>query len=141
MSIKYKVVKQVFGFDQSKTPQYVAKAVPGQKLSFDKVCIQVAQICGVHRSMSTVIISGLFDVLVNNLDMGHSIELGDFATLRPGIRAKAQKSMEQATAKTIYRRRVNFVPGKMLSSFLNDVSVSHMTMHDWDYTNNSSDSE
>jgi len=138
MSIKYKVVKQIFGFDQSKSPRYVAKSVTGEMLDFEKVCHQVCQICGIHRGIVYVVISGLLDVLVNNLGMGHSVKLGEFGILRPGIRAKAQTSEEEADSQTIYRRRVTFVPGKMLKNFLQNVSITRMVPQDVDYTDGSS---
>lgn len=70
MGIRYKVVKQSFGFDESKTEKYVLKTVMGEMLSFDKVCNQVTQVCGAHRGTVTQVLGGLFDVAVNYFDMG-----------------------------------------------------------------------
>lgn len=141
MSIKYKIVKQVFGFDKTNTPKYVARMVTGEMLPFDKVCNQVTQICGVHRGLVNLIIGGLLDVMVNNLDMGHSIKLGEFGVLRPGIRAKAQDEEEAIDAETIYRRRIVFVPGKMLKNFLKDVSVTRAPIQELDYTKGNDDDD
>lgn len=126
MSIQYKVIKQVFGFDKDGKEKYVLKAVTGEMLTFDKVCNQVSQICGAHRGTVVLIIGGLLDVLVNNLDMGHSVQLGEFGVLRPGLRTKAQDNAETATVQAIYRKKVNFVPGKMLKNFIKDVAVSRV---------------
>lgn len=134
MSVNYKVVKQVFGYDNTNTVKYVARAVTGEMLSYDKVRIQVAQICGIHRGITNVVLDGLIDVLMNNLDMGHSVQLGEFGSLRPGIRAKAKDSEEEASASTIYRRKINFVPGKLLKDFLKNVSVTRVAPIDVDYT-------
>ena len=138
MSIQYKVVKQVFNFDETKTEKYVVKTVTGEMLPFDKVRKQVCQITGSHRGTVNLVIDGLLDVLVNNLDMGHSVKLGEFGILRPGIRARAQDDEKEANANSIYRRKVNFVPGKMLKNFLKDVAVSRMTIPDTDFTDGSS---
>lgn len=138
MSIKYKVVKQVFGFDKTGTAKYVARTVTGDMLDFDKVRKQVAQVCGAHRGTVNLVIDGLIDVMVNNLDMGHSVQLGEFGVLRPGIRAKAQDSEEAITAQTVYRRRIVFFPGKMLRNFLDNVSVTRMAIPDVDFTDGSS---
>lgn len=141
MSIKYKVVKQVFGFDETKTPRYVVKPVTSGVLTFNKVRSQVTQICGIHRGTVNLVIDGLLDVMVNNLDMGHSIQLGEFGMLRPAIRAKAQDTEETANAESIYRRRINFVPGKLLKNFLRDVSISRMAPVNTDYTNSGENTE
>ncbi|NDW12383.1 DNA-binding protein [Bacteroides sp. 214] len=128
MSMPYKVIKQSFGFDETKTEKYVAKAVTGGMLPFKKVCNQVSQICGAHRGTVVLVIGGLLDVMVNNLDMGHSVQLGEFGILRPGLRAKAQDTEEAANAQSIYRKKINFVPGKMLKDFLEDLSVTRTTV-------------
>ena len=137
MSIKYKIVKQIFGYDTTRTVKYVAKSVTGEMLTFDKVRKQTAEICGIHRGTTNLVLDGLLDVLVNNLDMGHSVQLGEFGILRPGIRAKAQDEEKAVSADTVYRRRINFVPGKMLKNFLRDVSVTRAVPMDTDYTTGS----
>ncbi len=137
MSITYKVVKQVFGFDKEKTPKYVVRAVTGEMLTFDKVRHQVAQISGIHRATVNSVVEGLLDVLVNNLDMGHSVQLGEFGVLRPGMQAKAQATEEDVKASTIYRRKIIFVPGKMLKELLRNVSVNRMGVQETDYTDDS----
>ncbi len=124
MSIRYKVVKQVFGFDKTGTEKYVVKAVTGKTLTFDKVCAQVTQVCGAHRGTVSQVISGLFDVMVNHLDMGHSVQLGEFGTLRPGLRTHAQDSKQTANASAVYRRKINFISGSMLKNFLKDIPLS-----------------
>jgi len=123
MSLKYKVVKQVLGFDKDGGEKYILKAVTGEMLPFKKVCNQVCQITGMHRGVVNLIIGGLLDVMVNSLEMGHSVQLGDFGTIRPGLRTKAQDSEEKANAKAIYRKKINIVPGKMLKNCLNDAGV------------------
>ena len=141
MSIKYKVVKQVFGFDKTGETKYVVKPVAGETLTFDKVRTQVVQICGAHRGVVNQVIAGLIDVMVNNLDMGHGVQLGEFGTLRPGIRAKAQDDEKAADVGTVYRRRINFVPGKMLKNLLRDVGITRMAAIDVDYTDGSGTGE
>lgn len=37
MSINYKVVKQVFGFDKTGSAKYVVRTVTGEMLTFEKV--------------------------------------------------------------------------------------------------------
>lgn len=134
MSIKYKVVKQTFGFDETKKLRYVVKPVTTGVLTFNKVRAQVMQICGAHRGTVNQVIDGLIDVMINNLEMGHSVQLGEFGTMRPGIRAKAQEKEADATSESVYRRKVNFVPGKLLKNFLQDVSINKIEPFKTDYT-------
>lgn len=126
MSIRYKVVKQSFGFDKTGTEKFVIKTVTGEMVSFDKVCNQVTQVCGAHRGTVSQVLGGLFDVAVNHLDMGHSIDLGEFGSLRTGLRTRAQDTEETANSSAVYRRKINFTPGKMFKNFLKDVSITRV---------------
>lgn len=132
MNIQYKVVKQTFGYDPEKTNRYVVKSVTGQRVPFDQVCLQLAQICGIHRCMATLIVGTLLDVLVNSIEMGHSVQLGEFGILRPALRAKARDNEWEVTSKTIYRRRVVFIPGKMLRDFMKNIPVTRFAVADVD---------
>lgn len=135
MALKYVVTKQVFGFDESKTPKYVARPVTSGQVSFSKLCTQVGQICGAHRGTVQLVIAGLVDALVNNLDDGKSVQLGEFGIFRPGIRAKATETEEEATAGSIYCRKINFTPGAALKDVMKKTSLTRFAMPDTDYTN------
>lgn len=134
MALKYVVTKQVFGFDQTKTEKYVARQVVSGQVNFSKLCTQVGQICGAHRGTVQLVIAGLVDAIVNNLDDGKSVQLGELGIFRPGIRAKAADSAEGATAESIYRRKINFTPGAALKDVMNKVSITRYASPDTDYT-------
>ncbi|WP_291528624.1 HU family DNA-binding protein [Bacteroides sp. UBA939] len=138
MALKYVVTKQVFGFDESKTEKYVARQVASGQVSFRKLCTQVGQICGAHRGTVQLVIAGLIDALINNLDDGKSVQLGEFGTFRPGIRAKAASTEEDVSAENIYRRRIIFTPGTALKDVMNKVSITRFTAPDTDYTKSAS---
>jgi predicted histone-like DNA-binding protein len=138
MALKYVVTKQVFGFDKSKTEKYVARQVVSGQVSFSKLCIQVGQICGAHRGTVQLVIAGLVDALINNLDDGKSVQLGEFGTFRPGIRAKAAAVEKDVSAENIYRKRIIFAPGTALKEVINKVSVTRLVVPDTDYTQSES---
>jgi len=134
MGLKYVVTKQVFGFDETKTAKYVPKQVLSGQVSFNKLCAQVGQICGAHRGTVQLVIAGLVDAMVNNLDDGKSIQLGEFGIFRPAIRAKASDKEEDANAEKIYRRKINFTPGAALKEMMNKTSLTRYATPDIDYT-------
>ncbi len=141
MALKYVVTKQVFGFDLQKTEKYVARQVTQGQVTFPKLCQQVGQICGAHRGTVQLVIAGLVDALVNNLDDGKSVQLGEFGIFRPGIRAKASDTADEAKATSIYRRKVNFTPGAALKEVMNKASITRFTTPDTDYTTPGNDPE
>ncbi|WP_195438931.1 HU family DNA-binding protein [Bacteroides thetaiotaomicron] len=124
MGLKYVVAKQVFAFDETKSEKYVVKQVSSGKISFSKLCTQVGQICGAHRGTVQLVIAGLVDVLVNNIEDGKSVQLGEFGTFRPAINAKAADTEEEANATKIYRKTVKFTPGAALKNTLENASVT-----------------
>lgn len=134
MGLKYVVAKQVFGFDQTKTEKFVPKQVITGQVSFNKLCTQVGQICGAHRGTVQLVIAGLVDALVNNLDDGKSVKLGEFGTFRPAIRAKASDKEEDANTNAIYRRRIVFTPGTAIKDAMNNASITRYLKPDTDYT-------
>jgi len=144
MGLKYVVAKQVFGFDQTKATKYVPKQVLTGQVSFSKLCTQVGQICGAHRGTVQLVIAGLVDVLINNLDDSKSVQLGEFGIFRPAIRAKAADTEEDANASKIYRRRIIFTPGSALKQAMNESSITRYAAPDTDYTkvgNNNSEED
>ena len=62
MALKYVVTKRVFGFDKTNTEKYVAKSVGSGKMNFDKMCEKVSRLCGIHRKVVDLVVSGLVPV-------------------------------------------------------------------------------
>ncbi|MCD7899757.1 MAG: HU family DNA-binding protein [Bacteroides sp.] len=134
MSLKTVVTKRVFGFDPTKAEKYVVRSVVSGKISNKKLLVLVSQICGAHRGIVQQVVAGVIDAMVNMLEEGMSVELGDFGTFRPAIRAKAADTRADATANTIYRRRIVFTPGEALRDMLEKTSIQSYSIPDTDYT-------
>ncbi len=134
MELKYVIAKQVFGFDETKKARFVPKQVITGHVTFSKLCTQVGQICGTYRGTVQLIIAGLVDALVNNIDDGKSVQLGEFRIFRPAIRAKTVDKEEDADSSKIYRHRIVFTPGSALKQAMNNTSITHYAVPDRDYT-------
>jgi len=134
MGLKYVVAKQVFGFDETKTAKFVPKQVITGQVTFNKLCTQVGQICGAHRGTVQLVIAGLVDALVNNLDDGKSVQLGEFGIFRPSIKAKASDTEKEADASRIYKRKIIFTPGSVLKQAMNNTSITRYVVPDTDHT-------
>lgn len=134
MAIKYVVTKRVFGYDPTKSEKYVPRQVKSGTVNFTQLCKQVGQICGAHRGMIQLVIAGLVDAMTNNLNEGMSVQLGEFGTFRPGIRSKSSDTADDATASSIYQRKIYFVPGATLKDVMNKASITLYTPPVTDYT-------
>ncbi len=124
MALKYVVKKTVFGFDQTKTPKYVARPVPAGTVGYSALCDQVAKV-GVlaSRSMVKLVLESLFDVLEENLTNHLSVKLGDFGTLRPSFSSKCQSEENEVNADVLCHRKIVFTPSADFKRVLGSVSV------------------
>jgi predicted histone-like DNA-binding protein len=127
MALEYVVTKRVFGFDDTKTEKYVAKSVRSGQMSFSKTCAKVSRLCGIHRKVVDLVVSGLVDMMAEDIDDGKSVQLGEFGIFRPTIKAKSADTAEGVTASNIVRKRIVFTPGKIFQRTLGEMSVTRST--------------
>ena len=134
MPLEYVVTKRIFGFDDTKTAKYVARSLGSGKVSFEKTCARVSRICGIHRKTVDLVVSGLVDMMADDIDDGKTVQLGEFGLFRPTIRTKSAETAEEVTANNIVTKRIIFTPGKIFQRTLTDMSVTRAVTPDTDYT-------
>ena len=106
MALEYVVTKRVFGFDKDKNEKYVARSVRSGQVSFEKMSRKVSQLCGVHRKVVDLVVSGLVDMMAEDIDDGKSVQLGEFGIFSPTIRAKSADDEKEVSAKSIVQRKI-----------------------------------
>ena len=89
MALEYVVTKRVFGFDKTKAEKYVARSVGSGQVSFDKMCAKVSRLCGIHRKVVDLVVSGLVDMMAEDIDDGKTVQMGEFGLFRPTIKTKS----------------------------------------------------
>lgn len=140
MALQYVVTKRVFGFDKTNTEKYVAKSVGSGKMNFDKMCEKVSRLCGIHRKVVDLVVSGLVDMMAEDIDDGNTIQMGEFGLFRPTIKTKSASTEDAVKASNILSKRIVFTPGKIFNRMLNEMSVTRSVPVDTDYTDGSSSS-
>lgn len=124
MSLRYKKKKIVLCFDkENKVEKYVAANVLAGCLSYKKLCDEVNQRTGIHRSMVDVVLKGMQDTMVSFLEEGFSVKLDEFGAFRPTINAEGQDNEEDVNAHTIIRRKIIFSPGSKFKTMLGNASI------------------
>lgn len=141
MALEYVVTKRVFGFDKTKTEKYVAKSVGSGKMNFDKMCAKVSRLCGVHRKVVDLVVSGLVDMMAEDIDDGKTVQMGEFGLFRPTIKTKSANTAEEISASNILSKRIVFTPGKIFHRTLEEMSVTRSVPVDTDYTSGNGNSE
>lgn len=138
MALEYVVTKRVFGFDKTKKEKYVAKSIGSGQVSFNKMCAKVSRLCGVHRKVVDLVVSGLVDIMAEDIDDGKTVQMGEFGLFRPTIQTKSADAAADITASNIVRKRIIFTPGKIFNQTLSEMSVTRSILADTDYTDGSS---
>lgn len=123
MALKYVVRKTVFGFDVKKEEKYVARPFSIGSVDFNQLCDQVTAVGLMPRGIVKSVLDGLIDSLKTYMEMGASVSLGEFGTLRPSFGCKSQEDAKEVTTDTLCRRKIVFTPGKLLKNMIKDVSI------------------
>ena len=119
----------MFGFDKTKTEQYVAQLKTLGMVEFGDLCDEVTKVGMAPRGVVKMVLDGLIDTLNMNINKGFSVQLGDFGCFRPGLNAKSQDKEEDVKSDTVYRRKIIFTPGQQFKEMLTRASV---TRAGWD---------
>lgn len=141
MALNYVVTKRVLGFDESKTVRYVPRAVTSGTVDTEKLCSLVSTLCGIHRKVVDLVLSGATDIMAQQIEDGKSVRLGEFGLFRPTITATGSESEEAVSSSNILRRRIAFTPGKIFQNTLADMSVTRAAIIDTDWTDGSTSSD
>ncbi len=128
MSINYVIKKRIFGFDEMKNEKFIVTPVNSGTVDFKKLCAQVCQICGAHRGVVQLVTAGVIDAMINNLEDGKSVRLGEFGIFRPSIRTRAADKVEDADASCVYRKHIIFTPGAAFKEAMRDTSVTRFNI-------------
>lgn len=124
MAIRYKKKKIVLHFDkENKQEKYVAANVLVGSISYEKLCNEVNQRTGIHRSIVDVALQGAEDTMIAFLEEGFSVKFGEFGSFRPAINAASKDKEEDVNAATIIRRKIIFTPGAKFKTMLGNASI------------------
>lgn len=123
MGLNYKVEKKSFGFDPAKTERYVATAVRGDTVSFDKVVDQISLRSGLAKPVCKAVLETLIDSASTWMLEGHGVSLGNIGYLKPAITCR---SSEVEGEEKILKKRVLFLPSKSFREMIDKMTISRI---------------
>ena len=112
MALEYVVTKRVFGFDKDKNEKYVAKSVRSGRVNFAKMCRKVSQLCGVHRKVVDLVVSGLVDKMAEDIDDGRAFSWVSSESLALLSVQKARMKKRKFRPSQSFRERFYSIRGK-----------------------------
>lgn len=124
MSLMFKKVQSTLHFDKE-NPKVIYKLANQRqsKVSFNQLLNDVHRSSGVNRAQTQAVIEGLIDSLSHFLDLGHTVQMGGFGTLRPHFTTKAQDSMDAVSAENVVRCKIQFYPGAVLKATMKNIKL------------------
>lgn len=128
MALKYVVKKTTFGFDETKAEKYVARPFNVVNVDFKMLCDQVTKVGFVPRGTVKAVLDGLIDSLITYMEIGASVSIGEFGTLRPSFGCKSQDKAEGVSTETLKNRKIIFTPGSLLKDMIKTVSIQKLDM-------------
>lgn len=122
MPIKFKVVERgqpgVVGGGEKK---FYASPVMNGEVSLDKLTKSIEKISTVSGADIRGVLYALVDVMVNSLDDGQIVRLGDLGSLRISLKSEGMATAEEVQHTSIKAASVIFTPGTRLKEMLNGV--------------------
>lgn len=124
MSLMFKKVQTTLHFDKE-NPKVIYKLANQRqsKVNFNQLLNDVHRSSGVNRAQTQAVIEGLIDSLSHFLDLGHTVQIGGFGTLRPHFTTKAQDTMDAVGADNVVRCKIQFYPGSVLKATMRNIKL------------------
>ena len=120
--INLKVSKQkIIMLDQER---YVTRPIRYSTVGTADICDYVASDSTLPLAYVAAVAVGIFKQIEEMLLNGHSIKLPNLGTLRFSLSAKARKTVEEAGATAVYRRRIIFTPSVHLKEAIRSTSLN-----------------
>ena len=121
--MQFRKTKITLNFLEDKPEVYKIQQVNFPIVTIEQLINECSISCGVNPSQTKAVIDALVNRLVHYMEIGHGVRMADFGTFKPTFRAKTAKNLEDATAKTMTRKLIRFIPGKRFKNMLSDLNL------------------
>ena len=125
MPLIYKKTKMKLNFLEEKPEVYKAQQVVLPQVTTEQLVEEIAQSCGVNAAQTQSVILALENRLIHYIEIGHPVKMGILGSLNPRFRSKTAKTSEEATAETVTRKVIHFIPGKGLKNCIAESGVKY----------------
>lgn len=123
MGLIYRKTKCKLNFLEEKPEVFKIQKIVVPKVTYEQLVKDVAHAEGVNDTAALAVVRGFLNRMEVFMGLGHAISLGDFGTFSPNIRVKTAKTLEEATAGTIKKKYIRFIPGSRLRDVIKNISV------------------
>ena len=138
-SVTYSVVPRRNPSEKNTPPKYYAQAQARGDVNIREMATRIQSTCTVTKADVYAVLVALEDVIVEALQNGEIVRLGELGTFQVSLSGKGAETSDDYDASLIKKARINFRPGLTLAGMLSSLSYSKVSIK---YTReNSTDKE
>ena len=123
-SVTYSVVPRVNPRDKEAAPKFYAQAQARGDVNIREMATRIQGSCTVTKADVYAVLVALEDVIMEALQNGEIVRLGDLCTLQVGLSGKGTLTEEEFADTLIRKARINFRPGPVLAGALENLKFS-----------------
>ena len=123
-SVTYSVSPRVNPRDKDAAPKYYAQAQARGDVNIREMAARIQSTCTMTKADVYAVLVALEDVIVEALQNGEIVRLGELGTFQLSLSGKGAATEEDFDTSLIKKARINFRPGLTLADMLGSLSFS-----------------
>ncbi len=127
-SVTYSVVPRINPRDKEAAPKFYAQAQARGDVNIREMATRIQGTCTVTKADVYAVLVALEDVIVEALQNGEIVRLGELGTFQVGLSGKGAVTSEDYDTSLIRKARINFRPGLTLAGMLSSLSFSKVAI-------------
>ena len=127
-SVTYSVVPRINPRDKEAAPKFYAQAQARGDVNIREMATRIQGSCTVTKADVYAVLVALEDVIVEALQNGEIVRLGELGTFQVSLSGKGAVTSEDYDASFIKKARINFRPGLTLAGMLDSLSFSKVAI-------------
>ena len=126
--VTYSVSPRINPRDKDASPKYYGQVQASGDVSIREMATRIQSTCTVTKADVYAVLVALEDVIMEALQSGEIVRLGDLGTFQIGISGKGALSEEDYNESLIEKARINFRPGVGLIGVLSNLNFSKVAV-------------
>lgn len=125
--VSYSVVLRKNLVDKTQPAKYYAQAQASGDVGVDEIATRVERACTVHKADIAAVLKALEDEVIEGLQRGEIVRLGDIGTFQIGLKSEGVEKEEDFKATQIRKAKINFRPGSILANAIKTLSYGKVS--------------
>ena len=118
MSIKYRTVARINPREPQAAPKIYANAIAQAKTDIKKISKAISERTSLDHVDTQAVILATVDMVINELQEGRSVQLGDLGTFAISISSEGAPTADKFNSALIKKARIIYRPGMEIKTML-----------------------